>query len=112
MDELNYLENVNFQDEQGISYLQVACINHYLDAIEILLENGADPNLTDKYERKPIIFALGMKNVNNTKILETFLEHGLDLNVPYGDSTLKEMIESFEEDEWNTLIKKYENSYK
>ena len=37
---------------------------------------------------KPIIFALGMKNVNNTKILETFLEHGLDLNVPYGDSTL------------------------
>ena len=61
---------------------------------------------------KPIIFALGMKNVNNTKILETFLEHGLDLNVPYGDSTLKEMIESFEEDEWNTLIKKYENSYK
>ncbi|MDE5583233.1 MAG: ankyrin repeat domain-containing protein [Ruminococcus sp.] len=109
LDELNHLENVNFQDEQGISYLEVACINHYLEAVKILLKNGADPNLTDKYGRNPIIFTLGIKNANNTKILETFLKYGLDLNMPHGNSTLKEFIESFEEDEWNILIKKYEN---
>lgn len=110
LDELNHLENVNFQDERGISYLQVACRSQYLEAVNVLLKNGADPNITDNCGHNPILSALGIKNDNNTKILETFLEYGLDLNVPYGDSTLKEMIESFEEDEWNILIKKYANS--
>lgn len=109
LNELNNLENVNFQDETGISYLQVACINHYSEAVKVLLENGADPNITDKYGRKPIIFALGMKNPDNTEILEMFLKHGLDLNMSYRDSTLKDMIESFDNDEYNVLIKKYEN---
>ncbi|MDE6539112.1 MAG: ankyrin repeat domain-containing protein [Ruminococcus sp.] len=108
LSELNNVENVNFQDEWGISYLQVACTSHYLEAVEILLKNGADPNITDNRGFNPILSALGVINENNTKILELFLKYGLDLNSPHRDSTLKEFIESFEEDEWNILIKKYE----
>lgn len=109
LNELKNVENVNFQDERGISYLQVACSSQYLEAVETLLKNGADPNITDNHGRNPILSALGIKNDNNTKILETFLKHGLDLNMTHGNSTLKEVIELFEEDEWNILIKKYEN---
>ena len=86
------LENVNFQDEIGISYLYVACSSHYLEAITILLENGADPNLTDNRGRDPILAAIGRKSDNNTKILETFLDYGLDLTRMKGDITLKELI--------------------
>lgn len=109
LNELNNLENVNFQDEWGISYLQVACRSQYLEAVEVLLKKGADPNITNNRGFNPILSALGVINENNTGILELFLKYGLDLNSPHRDSTLKEMIESFEENEWNSLIKKYEN---
>lgn len=109
LSKLNNLENVNFQDETGISYLQVACRSQYPEAVEVLLKNGADPNITDNHGFNPILSALGVINENNTKILELFLKYGLDLNSPHRNSTLKEVIELFEEDEWNSLIKKYEN---
>ncbi|MCM1506695.1 MAG: hypothetical protein NC177_06125 [Ruminococcus flavefaciens] len=71
------------------------------------MKNGANPNLTDNCGNNPVLSALGIKNDNNTKILEMFLKYGLDLNMPHRNFTLKEVIESFEEDEWNTLINKY-----
>lgn len=109
---LKNLEDVNFQDEIGISYLFVACNSHYLEAITILLEKGADPNLTDNQGRDPILGAIGRKSTHNTKILERFLEHGLDLNRMKGEITLKELIQSFEEEELNTVIRKFEESQK
>lgn len=108
LETLKNLENVNFQDEMGISYLFVACDSHYVEAITILLEKGADPNLTDNRGRDPILGAIGRKNSNNAKILEFFLEHGLDLNRIKGEITLKELIQSFEEEKLNDVIKKYE----
>lgn len=109
---LKNLENVNFQDEMGISYLFVACDSHYVEAIAILLEKGADPNLTDNRGRDPILGAIGRKSSNNAKILEIFLEHGLDLNRIKGEVTLKELIQSFEEEELNDIIKKYDDKQK
>lgn len=112
LETLKNLENVNFQDEMGISYLFVACDSHYVEAIAILLEKGADPNLTDNRGRDPILGAIGRKNSNNAKILEIFLEHGLDLNRIKGEVTLKELIQSFEEEELNDIIKKYDDKQK
>ena len=40
-------ENPNFQDDNGISYLHRACQSHYLEAIELLLNLGADPKMND-----------------------------------------------------------------
>lgn len=108
LETLKNLENVNFQDEMGISYLFVACSSHYLEAITILLEKGADPNLTDNKGHEPILAAIGRKSDNNAKILEIFLEYGLDLTRMKENIRLKELIQSFEEDELNNVIKKFE----
>lgn len=108
LETLKNVENVNFQDEMGISYLFVACDSHYVEAITILLEKGADPNLTDNRGRDPILGALGRRNSNNAKILEIFLEHGLDVNRIKGGGTLKELIQSFEDESLNDVLKKFE----
>ena len=42
------VENPNFQDDNGTSYLHRACQRHYLEAIKLLLNMGADPNINDK----------------------------------------------------------------
>ena len=109
---LKDLENVNFQDKMGLSYLYMACSSHYLEAITILLEKGANPNLTDNRGREPILAAIGRKSDNNAKILETFLNYGLDLTRIKEDISLKELIQSFEEDELNDVIKKFEEKQK
>ena len=87
---------------------QFSCDSHYVEAITILLEKGADPNFTDNRGRDPILGAIGRKSLNNSKILEIFLEYGLDLNRMKGEITLKKLIQSFEEEELNDVIKKYE----
>ena len=107
LEDLKKVENVIFQDEQGNSYLHIACTNHYLEAIETLLEIGADPNITNKKGFSPIMNVIGRRYDNNAKIFETLLIHGLDLDKQEGNTSLKELIESFGNEELNSLIKKY-----
>ena len=97
----------NVQDDIGFSYLHRACQVHYLEAIEVLLKKGANPNINDKSGHSPILEAIGSIDENNNAILELMLEYGLDLDKMEGEMTLKEMIESFEDEEMNRLIKKY-----
>lgn len=100
-------ENPNFQDDMGFSYLHRACQAHYLEAIEVLLKMGADPNINDKRGRSPILEAIGSINENNNAILKLMLEYGLNLDKMEGKMTLKEQIESFGDDEMNRIISKY-----
>lgn len=100
-------DNPNVQDDIGFSYLHRACQAHYLEAIEVLLKKGANPNINDKSGHSPILEAIGSIDENNNAILELMLEYGLDLDKMEGEMTLKEMIESFEDEEMNRLIKKY-----
>lgn len=104
---LKEVANPNFQDEKGISYLHRACQTHYFEAVKALLEMGANPNISDKQGFSPILEAIGTIDVNNNAILELMLQHGLDLNKMEGKLTLKETIESFDDDEMNRTIKKY-----
>ena len=101
------VENPNFQDNNGTSYLHRACQRHYVEAIKILLELGANPNINDNRGFSPILEAIGMINENNNTILEMMLQHGLDLDKMEGDITLKAKIESFDDDEMNKIVKKY-----
>ncbi len=105
-------ENPDFQDDTGFSYLHRACQAHYLEAIEVLLKMGANPNINDKMGHSPILNAIGSINENNNAILELMLEYGLDLDKSEGEMTLKEMIESFDDDEMNRIINRYYNSGK
>ena len=103
---LRNVKNPNFQDDKGISYLHRACQIHYVEAIKILLELGADPNINDMQGNSPILEAVGSINENNNKILELMLEYGLDLDKTEGDMTLKEVLESFGDDEINKIIER------
>lgn len=49
------MKNPNFQDDKGISYLHRACQTHNIEAIKILLELGANPNITDKRGFSPVL---------------------------------------------------------
>ena len=107
LQKLRNVDEPDFQDDKGISYLHRACQSHYLEAIEILLELGANPNINDKRGFSPVLDAIGKINESNNAILEMMLQHGLDLDKMEGDMTLKEMIESFNDDEMNKTVKKY-----
>lgn len=109
LQKLRNIDDPDFQDDKGISYLHRACQSHYLEAIEILLELGANPNINDKRGFSPVLDAIGKINKNNNAILEMMLQHGLDLDKMEGDMTLKEIIESFDDDEINKIVNKYYN---
>lgn len=107
LQKLRNIDEPDFQDDKGTSYLHRACQSHYLEAIEILLELGSNPNINDKRGFSPVLDAIGKINENNNAILELLLQHGLDLDKMEGDMILKEMIESFDDDEMNKIVKKY-----
>lgn len=107
LQKLRNVDDPNFQDDKGISYLHRACQSHYLEAIKILLELGADPNINDIRGFSPVMDALGKINENNNAILEIMLQYGLNLDKMEGGKTLKERIESFDDDEMNKIVKKY-----
>lgn len=100
-------ENPNFQDDEGTSYLHMACQSHYYEAVKLLLELGANPNINNNRGISPILKAIGQKNSNNIAILELMLQYGLDLDKMEGDTTLKTRIERFKDDEMNKIVKKY-----
>lgn len=105
--DLRKVLNPNFQDSQGTSYLHMACQVHSVEAISILLDLGADANISDKRGFSPILSALGSINENNNIIFEMMLQHGLDLERIEGDATLKEQIKSFDDEGLNIIIEKY-----
>ena len=107
LEKLKTVDNPNFQDSKGFSYLHRACQSHYLEAIEVLLEAGANPNINDERGFSPILSAIGTINEKNNAILEMMLQHGLDLDKMEGTVTLRERIESFKDDEMNKLVKRY-----
>ena len=109
LQKLRNVENPNFQDSKGISYLHRACQAHYVEAIKILLELGANPNINDIRGFSPIMAAIGRIDEDNNAILEMMLQYGLDLNKMEGGVKLKEKIASFKDSEMNKIVKKYSN---
>ena len=101
------IKNPNFQDLNGTSYLHMACQVHCVEAVKILLELGADPNINDNRGFSPILNAFGSINENNKEILELMLEYGLDLNKLEGEKPLREVLARFRNVEINNILDRY-----
>lgn len=95
----------------GLTYLHYAVSSHKVAMIKLLLEKGVDPNsLDEKGVGGMILTALGREHNSNCDILRLFLEHGLDLNQEINNSTVRDAIFSFNNDEYNKIIKEFESS--
>lgn len=108
---ISELQNVDFRDDEGTTYLHVAALNHKLEIIKLLFKKGANPNWQDNKGRFAIIYALGRRNEKNPEILKLFLEYGLDLDIKKNNDglTIRETILSFEDQQLNEIINKFEN---
>ena len=100
-------ENPNFQDDKGLSYLHMACQSHYYEAIKLLLESGANPNIKDYRDSSPVFFALGSINEKNNAILELMLQYGLDLEQMERNRTVKEKIENLRNEELKQIVENF-----
>lgn len=108
LEDVEQLENIDFSDENGRTYLHVACSSHNLEVAKVLLQKGANPNCKDTKGRMPIMSAIGRINEKNPDFLRLFLEYGLDLNDITNGMALRDTIESFEDETLNAVINEFE----
>ncbi len=107
LEDIEKIDNIDFADDNGRTYLHVACSAHNLEVAKLLLKKGANPNVRDKNGRLPIMSAIGRINDKNPELLKVFLEYGLDLNAIVNGMTLCDIIESFDEEALNAVITKF-----
>lgn len=79
--------NPNTKDKDGMSPLTIATISNDLQAMELLLKHGADPNLSDdRFYTKHIDFSKDVTLLiytvanNRIKAAKTLLKYGADIN--------------------------------
>lgn len=92
--------DLDFQDEQGATYLHIAAANGYISVAEFLLDNGANPNICDNDSWHPVHSAACW---GHPEILDMLVQHGADVKAetkigetPYDiceDPELKERIQ-------------------
>ncbi len=73
----NDIENINTEDEDGLTPLHYAAFFGHLECINILLQHGANVNSLNKYECTPLHLTVGRKSV---ACIELLIEHGATLN--------------------------------
>lgn len=72
---IDNIENVNFQDVNGYSYLHAAAQSELIEIIKKLLCNGAYIDIKDKFGRTPLMIAVsGYKGDIST--IEFLIKHG------------------------------------
>lgn len=72
---LDDVENVNFQDANGYSYLHAAVQSESKEIIEKLLNKGADINIKDRFGKTPLMVAITGYS-GNQSIIELLVENG------------------------------------
>ena len=74
---LDTVENINFQDSNGYSYLHAAVQSGSLEMIKKILNKGADINIKDKFGKTPLMVAISGYNGDNS-IIRLLIENGAD----------------------------------
>ena len=75
---VNHRADVNAVNKKHATALMIACASSNKDAINVLLDAGADPNITDGMGNTCIQIAVG--NGCSKDVLETIVNHGVDVN--------------------------------
>lgn len=72
--------DVNTTTEYGATALMYAADKGNLEAVNLLLENGADPNLKDLfYESSPYLW---ISYTGNVEMIKSMIKHGADISNP------------------------------
>lgn len=72
------LPDIDRQDRAGMTYLSTAVRQCKDDVVQVLLENGADPNICDHLGVPPLAYAFLKKLPNTQRILACLLQFGAD----------------------------------
>lgn len=103
----------NFVDEYGCNLLFYACLRNNSKLVKILLDKGFDPNYRNKYNNIALFLALANNNINtlneSTRILELFLEFGLNLELDINGVSVKEIISYFNNETYDETVDCYIN---
>ena len=87
---INHGADVNAKSKHFITALMIACHRGDTDAINVLLNAGTDPNITDAYGYTCLHNAV--RACFSTQVLETIINHGADMNAIAKNHTTALMI--------------------
>jgi ankyrin repeat protein len=93
----HFRDEINHQNEMEWTALMMACANSDTysnnDIIELLLKNGADPNLKNNFNWTALMLACDNSNNNsNNKTVKLLLKYGADPNLKDNDGWTALMI--------------------
>ena len=89
------------------SLLAAVCRAENVEMVDMLLKNGADPNLCDVYSKRqlPLLVAV---DENNSKVVELLLKHGANVNITdgHGNTALHHAIErcSYQSSKYSEIL--------
>jgi ankyrin repeat protein len=69
--------NIETKDKYNRTLLHYSVIENKINLVRVLLENGADSNVSDKKQWKPLHFAA---QNNNIEIAQILIQYGADIN--------------------------------
>ncbi|KAJ6248399.1 ankyrin repeat and protein kinase domain-containing protein [Anaeramoeba flamelloides] len=69
--------DINKQNHLGFTPLNVACTTCNLDIVNILIDNGANLELVDKYYCTALFIACGVEGSSNLKVITRLLDAGI-----------------------------------
>ena len=80
--DLGSLQDINMRNKEGETLLMTQCMNGCLLAVKVLLDSGADANLTDNMRNSAIALTSRYlyKHSKNLVIIKLLVEHGADVN--------------------------------
>ncbi len=80
------------KNEQLIS----AILNHNIDSVQLLLQQGANPNYENIYGVSPLLFAV---EAGDTAVIRLLLDHGADINIvpPYDPPAVSFAVINFKD---------------
>jgi len=80
-------KSINSQDDEGMTPLAWAIVQERPDAVRLLLDKGADPNIPNKNGLTPLDHACGRNKAVGKQLAELLLAKGAEVNPKNADST-------------------------
>lgn len=79
-DLIRTVENLNYQDKNGYSYLHAAVQSGLQEIVTLLIEKGADINAQDKFGRTPLMVAI-IYNRDNYDMISYLVNSGANPDI-------------------------------